>query len=141
MWICPKCATKVDDSFEVCWNCGTTAEGTEDPDFVAADNAPPIVDPRYDPVALPDPAIKAAWTNAHGDPDDALVSCYQAGSIQESKFLADQLVERGIPAMSDTMDLQDALGTLAGNPRVYCRSRDFERARVFLAEYDARPRS
>ena len=39
MWKCPKCATKVDPSFEVCWQCGTTSDGLEDPTFVVADDA------------------------------------------------------------------------------------------------------
>jgi hypothetical protein len=33
MWTCPKCATEVEDGFEVCWKCGTAADGTEDPTF------------------------------------------------------------------------------------------------------------
>src|SRR5262245_48535517 len=33
VWTCPKCATAVEDSFEVCWQCGTALEGTEDPAF------------------------------------------------------------------------------------------------------------
>ena len=37
MWTCPKCGTKVDPSFDVCWNCGTLADGVEDPTFVPAD--------------------------------------------------------------------------------------------------------
>jgi hypothetical protein len=44
MWRCPKCRSKVDDSFEVCWSCGTTADGIEDPTFVTADEADPIPD-------------------------------------------------------------------------------------------------
>jgi hypothetical protein len=43
MWRCPKCRSKVDDSFDVCWSCGTTPDGIEDPDFVTADEAEPIV--------------------------------------------------------------------------------------------------
>jgi hypothetical protein len=33
VWTCPKCATEVEDSFEVCWQCGTALDGTEDPGF------------------------------------------------------------------------------------------------------------
>jgi Putative prokaryotic signal transducing protein len=33
VWTCPKCATDVEDSFEVCWQCGTALDGTEDPAF------------------------------------------------------------------------------------------------------------
>lgn len=33
MWECKKCHETVEDSFEVCWNCGTSKEGVEDPSF------------------------------------------------------------------------------------------------------------
>jgi hypothetical protein len=129
MWTCPKCGSKVDPSFQVCWKCGTTADGVEDPDFVAADDAPPIVDPQYDPIAEPSPA-------GRGPIASGLVPCYQAYSLIEAKFLADQLSQQGIPAMSDTQDMQDALGTMEGNPRVYCRSEDLPRARTWLEAYE-----
>jgi uncharacterized protein YbjQ (UPF0145 family) len=39
MWKCPKCGEQVEASFEVCWNCGTATDGTEDPDFNREDDA------------------------------------------------------------------------------------------------------
>jgi hypothetical protein len=33
MWNCPKCREQVEESFDVCWNCGTSREGVEDPTF------------------------------------------------------------------------------------------------------------
>ena len=39
MWSCPKCGERHEDGLAVCWNCGTAADGTEDPDFGA--DAPP----------------------------------------------------------------------------------------------------
>ncbi len=45
MWTCPKCGTKVDPTFDVCWKCGTTADGLEDPSFVPADEAMPNESP------------------------------------------------------------------------------------------------
>jgi len=36
MWECRKCHEQHEDSFEVCWNCGTSKEGVEDPTFVKA---------------------------------------------------------------------------------------------------------
>ena len=33
MWECKKCRESVEDSFEVCWNCGTSKAGVEDPSF------------------------------------------------------------------------------------------------------------
>ena len=36
-WICSKCGETVDAGFLVCWSCGTSIEGVEDPSFVRAD--------------------------------------------------------------------------------------------------------
>jgi hypothetical protein len=47
MWSCPKCRAKVDDTFEVCWSCGTSPDGEEDPTFTRADDAGPILDPPW----------------------------------------------------------------------------------------------
>src|SRR5262249_41943426 len=33
MWTCPKCKIEVEPDFDVCWSCGTSREGDEDPDF------------------------------------------------------------------------------------------------------------
>jgi hypothetical protein len=37
MWQCVKCREQLDDSFDSCWNCGTSKEGIEDPAFQKAD--------------------------------------------------------------------------------------------------------
>lgn len=33
MWQCMKCREKLEDSFDVCWNCGTSKEGIHDSGF------------------------------------------------------------------------------------------------------------
>ena len=137
MWTCPKCQSQVEPSFEICWNCGTTREGVEDPTFVKADDAEPIEDSQYDPIAEP---VRARFTEQVRDYRGEIVTCYQAYSLMESKFISDQLNERGIPAMSDTQDLQDALGTWDGNPRVYCRADDLPAVREWIVEYEAHHR-
>lgn len=38
-WPCPKCGAEVDGELEVCWACGTTADGIEDADFRDAEAA------------------------------------------------------------------------------------------------------
>jgi len=38
-WSCPKCGAEVDAEMEVCWACGTTADGIEDADFQDAETA------------------------------------------------------------------------------------------------------
>lgn len=38
MWQCIKCREEVEEEFDVCWNCGTSRDGTEDPEFRRADD-------------------------------------------------------------------------------------------------------
>jgi len=33
MWTCPKCHEDVEDDFDLCWKCGTSQDGTENPEF------------------------------------------------------------------------------------------------------------
>ena len=33
MWICPKCSEQHTNAFQVCWNCGTARDGSENPHF------------------------------------------------------------------------------------------------------------
>jgi hypothetical protein len=43
MWTCAKCREEVEPAFDVCWKCGTSKEGVEDPAFGKAagpDEAP-----------------------------------------------------------------------------------------------------
>lgn len=37
MWKCLKCGEEIEDDFEVCWACGTSREGIEDPAFKPAE--------------------------------------------------------------------------------------------------------
>jgi predicted nucleic-acid-binding Zn-ribbon protein len=38
MWECVKCHERHDDSFEICWNCGTSRAGVEDPTFTKVED-------------------------------------------------------------------------------------------------------
>lgn len=38
MWTCPKCTQKVDDEYEICWRCGTSVDGIENPSFLEEGN-------------------------------------------------------------------------------------------------------
>ena len=42
---CPKCSAKVDNSFEVCWSCGTSRDGEEDPAFARDDDGSILAPP------------------------------------------------------------------------------------------------
>jgi hypothetical protein len=40
MWTCSKCGEEIDGGYEVCWSCGTSMDGVEDPDFFSTEEAP-----------------------------------------------------------------------------------------------------
>jgi hypothetical protein len=40
MWHCLKCHEEVEDSFDICWNCGTALGGNPDPSFQKAGEMP-----------------------------------------------------------------------------------------------------
>jgi hypothetical protein len=132
MWTCPKCKSTVDGKFEVCWSCGTSREGVEDPTFVLADDEVP----DESPLDLDMPKGDQLLSDADDSPVSDLVECYMALDLMEAKFLADQLSDQGIPAMSDTHDMHDALGSMNSAPRVRVRTEDLPRARAWLEAYD-----
>jgi hypothetical protein len=132
MWTCPKCGSKIDPAFEVCWSCGTSADGVEDPTFVAAD-APP---PESSPMDLDMPKGDELLTEPATEAASELVACYWAADLMQAKFLADQLTDSAIPAVADTHDMHDALGSMSSGPRVWVRAVDFDRAKAWLDAYD-----
>lgn len=132
MWTCPKCGTKVDPSFDVCWSCGTTAGGVEDPTFVPADTPTAETSPLDLDMPKGDEPLAEPPTPIAGE----LVECYWALDLMQAKFLADQLTDDGIPAVSDLHDMHDALGSMRSGPRVWVRVEDLPRARAWLDVYD-----
>ena len=142
MWQCPKCRSKVDDSFDVCWSCGTTPDGVEDPDFVTADEADPIQDEELAEGAdLDDPLADFA-----GTPLPDLVECYMASNTIEAKFIADQLMEQGIPAIADKININLVMGGFQPQlwgygPKVRVRPDDLSKAQAWLKFYEQRRKS
>ena len=134
MWTCSKCGSKVDPSFDVCWSCGTSADGVEDPNFQAADD----VAATESPTDLEMPEGEQPIPQPINEEAGELVECYWALDLMHAKFLADRLTESGVPAMSDTHDLHDAMGSMSSGPRVWVRAGDFARAKVWLDDHDRR---
>ena len=140
MWICSKCGGGVEAAFDVCWRCGTTYQGEEDPDFVTADESPPIEDPT-DYLRLE--VGKSTEGELPGPPLEP-VSCFEGNSLIEAKFVADELAAEEIPAT-----LQNNLG--AGEApaglytiypcRVMVRAEDLPRARSLIEGYLERRRA
>jgi hypothetical protein len=141
MWTCVKCHSKVDASYDVCWSCGTSCDGEEDPDFVRADDFVPSDDPPVD--SIPSGGDELARGVAEW-PEVELVECYWAENPIEAKFLADQLGQAGILAVSDTHDLRVVFAGFFGlvpagpyfGPRVRVGAQDLHLARAWLGSYD-----
>ncbi len=132
MWTCPKCGTKVDPTFDVCWSCGTSEQGVEDPSFVSADDAASLESPLDTDMPAGDEPLTIPPDLVGAD----LVECYWALDLMQAKFLADQLTSEGIPALADSHDMHDALGSMSSSPRVRVRAEDLLRARSWLEAYD-----
>jgi hypothetical protein len=142
MWRCPKCRSKVDDSFEVCWSCGTTPDGVEVPRFVTADDAEPIADEEVtEATDFDDP-----FADLVGTPMPDLVECYTAGDAVEAKFIADRLMEEGVPAIADKIDVNMVMGGIQPQmwgcgPKIRVRRDDLPKAQAWLEGYEKHRRS
>jgi hypothetical protein len=113
MWTCPKCRQKVDDAYEVCWACGTSVDGVEDPHF--------FDEPEQGPEAPPVP------------PNLVTVAKYLSGP--EAHAMRSQLEAEGIQAflfdeMSTTVGLLSS--TASGGVKVLVPDECLQRAREIL---------
>lgn len=135
MWTCPKCGSVVDATFDVCWACGTTPEGVEDPTFLTADEAGPI----WDEIR---PQKEGATDSELPEPPLALVESYRAYDATEAQFLVDRLAEQGIMAVTQgtRMSLTESPLSLFA-PRIMVREQDLLRARIFFEEFERRKRN
>jgi uncharacterized protein YbjQ (UPF0145 family) len=55
VWECKKCRERIASSYEVCWNCGTSRDGVEDPSFKPETDAPPPEPPAKPAPPRPKP--------------------------------------------------------------------------------------
>ncbi len=81
-WICSKCGETVDAGFLVCWSCGTSIEGFEDPSFVSADETALGADESQAITFLDDDL-------ADPKPGRAPRTCFRCQGPLEPGFIAD----------------------------------------------------
>jgi len=139
MWRCPSCRKDVDDSFGVCWACGTTPDGIEDSNFVTADEAD-----RIDgEVAEKKTQFDDSFDGFAGTLVRDLVECYTAKNTTEAAFIANQLVERGFKAVADSRDGNLSAGVWKPEygPKVRVQPGDLYRVQMWLKAYEQRCRS
>lgn len=98
-WTCVKCGEQIEANFDLCWNCGTSRDGTEDPEFAHVKD----VDP-------PEPASGQLNPTDSGEPDSGGPErwCPRCGS---RKIVPDVVI-------ADRDDLSDGRlkAWVAGNP-------------------------
>ena len=76
MWECQKCHERGDDSFDVCWKCGTSRDGVEDPAFEKAEE-----DEAGMPRRMPPPRRRAVAAPTAGEPHQVREAvCSKCGS-------------------------------------------------------------
>ena len=90
-WTCSKCGETVDAGFLVCWSCGTSIEGVEDPSFVRA-NAPAVGDDESEAVTF----LNDELDELIPGPGPTLPSCLRCQGPLEPGFIADFQQGRGV---------------------------------------------
>lgn len=135
MWTCPKCRESIADDFDVCWNCGTSRDGTEDPSFepIASDAAVP--DPG--PGTEQDAGASAPPSFAPSDPTRQLVKVATFWHPVEAWLARNRLAEAGILAFVADEQLITAnwlLSAAIGGAAVEIRLADLELAQAVLDE-------
>ena len=85
------------------------------------------------------PGRRAAPANLFG-PDVEPVEAYVAEDRVQAHFLAGELTSLGIPAVADSHEPNETLGGLGELPRVWVRAEDLDKAREWLAGYEAAQR-
>jgi hypothetical protein len=116
MWNCPKCREEVDDELEVCWSCGTTIEGVEDPNF-------------FDEPGKPRPQTAA------GETPESLVTVAKTSLAGEAHAMRVRLEAEGIPVFlfdEFTVTMDWLLSNAIGGVKVQVPDHCLERAREIL---------
>jgi hypothetical protein len=118
MWRCPKCRQVVDDSFEICWACGTTIEGVEDPHFFD------------EPTKGPSPNVAPDAPRPEN-----LVTVAKCSLPGEAHAIRVRLESEGIPVFlfdEFTIAMDWLLSNAIGGVKVQVSDYDLERAREIL---------
>lgn len=123
MWKCSKCGEQIGANFEICWACGTSKEGAEDPHFFEDDDK----DPSLEPYA------EMAETGA---PQERLVTVASCILPAEAHALRIKLQENDIRVfLADefTVTMDWLLSNAIGGIKVQVAESDWKRACDVLA--------
>jgi hypothetical protein len=128
MWTCPKCKIEVEPDFDVCWSCGTSRDGTEDPEF----------DPELDGIQTAEQF--EAETEARSHEDFVTVATYWKPSeaiVARSRLEAEGI--RAYLADEQLIAMDWLLANAVGGIKLQVAQHDQERAREVLADVSRQP--
>lgn len=110
-WSCPHCGETVPRTFEVCWNCGTSREGVDDPDFrketpedgmATGDNLPDAPQESQPPREAEPEEDLAAGDNLPEGTSSARLPSYQCPKCGSSKGIPNvRVVDQGESSNGD----------------------------------------
>ncbi len=122
MWTCPKCRQTLEDNFEVCWACGTSMDGVENPRFFDEPSKPAVssIPPTNEaPEHLVTVATCSLAVEAH-----AIRVCLESEGIPV--FLFDEFL----------VSMDWLLSNAIGGVKVQIPDHDLERAQAILAKVE-----
>ena len=121
MWNCPKCQAEVEDNFEVCWQCGTAADGQETPGFV----------PEVEGIITAEEFQEEQAEKTR----EALVTVARVGYLPKAHAIRSLLEAEGIPAFVGDELMSSTAWELTSPSGIQVRvfEKDAERAGRILA--------
>jgi hypothetical protein len=123
VWTCARCRSEGEDNFEVCWKCGASRPGYEDPEF----------DPNLDGMVSAEQYSAEAAARAHG----RFVTLATFWNPVEAHVLVGRLEAAGIRAYvadAETVAMDWLLANAVGGVKVQVAEPDASRAQQVLAE-------
>ena len=117
MWTCSKCGERVEDDFEVCWSCGTSMDGVEDPGFFTADDAK-----AQAPLPSAEESAHLITVTSCSKPAEALAIRLQLEAAGIPVFLADEF----------TISMDWLLSNAIGGIKVQVAEHDVRKASEIL---------
>lgn len=130
MWKCAKCGESIDDSFDVCWACGTGSDGVETPGFFDEAAAPGLRQQGQDSIVEGLPDIRSS---------ENLVTVARCSLPVEAYAIRLRLESAGIPVvLADefTVTMDWLLSNAIGGVKVQVREDDLRQANQVLAEIE-----
>jgi hypothetical protein len=126
MWTCLKCGEEIDNGFDLCWGCGTSADGVEDPGFC----------PEVDGVVTAEDFVTMQAARAH----ETLVTVATFADPCLAYVAQARLQAEGVIVyLADEQSVAVLLSNAVGGVKLQVAERDAARAVEVLSSRRGRP--